>query len=402
MKVVFYCQEEAPANISNYLDIGASGTVSALILASHSLAGLGHDVIVLNRSDSGWFFGTRYLHTRSAEEALAHLSEIGEADVFIANGWAAQIFLEHEVNARRKVYWVHNFVDQAPFESAIIKGRMDYVFCISLNQFGTWFRSPILHRVTQIYNGVDIGLVDDVKDHREREKKIMFIGAPRESKGFHDALRVFDSFSRRNAGYTLYVAGGADLHGSAGPLSANHIFEKEFEDTHLRDLLYDRSGRVRSDVVLLGRVSRVEVLRHLATARVALQNPSWSSEAEVHSVACLEAQAMGVPVVSTFRGGQPEVVRDGRSGILVKRRGDIHLVRAMERITMDVDYGSALSVAASEHVRAHFNLAKVGADWESAIQTVSEGRGFCGNRMRAVNVKVRNKLNLYFSGFLPG
>ena len=402
MKIVFYCQEEAPANVSNYLGIGASGTVSALILASQALTRIGHEVVVLNRSESGEFFGTRYLQTRSAEEVLAHLLELGEVDVFIANGWAAQIFLKHDVNARRKVYWVHNFVDHAPFESAIINGRLDYVSCISLNQFGTWFRSPVFHRVTQIYNGVDIGVVDTIKGHSEREKKIMFIGAPRESKGFHDALRVFDSFSRRNPGYTLYVAGGADLHSSAGTLSANSIFEEEYEENHLRGLLYDCTGRVRGDVVLLGRISRVEVLRHLATARVALQNPSWASEAEVHSVACLEAQAMGVPVVSTFRGGQPEVICDGRTGILVKRKGDVHLVRALERITSDANYGGALSVAASEHVRVHFNLAKVAADWESAIQMVSEGRGFRGNRLRALNVKIRNKVNFYFSGFLPG
>jgi colanic acid/amylovoran biosynthesis glycosyltransferase len=37
-------------------------------------------------------------------------------------------------------------------------------------------------------------------------------------------------------------------------------------------------------------------------------------------VAILEAQASGIPVVSTLHAGNPEIVDDGRSGFLVRER----------------------------------------------------------------------------------
>ena len=57
MKLVFYCEEAAPANALNYLDLGASGTVGALMLVSRGLAARGHEVHVLNRSPGGTFAG---------------------------------------------------------------------------------------------------------------------------------------------------------------------------------------------------------------------------------------------------------------------------------------------------------------------------------------------------------
>ncbi len=394
MKIVFYCQESAPANIDNYLSIGASGTVSALVLASHGLANLGHEVVVLNQSESGVYQGTRHLKTRSAEEAIAHMGGLGAVDVFVANGWAADIFLKHRVPALKKVYWVHNFVDQKPFENAIREGRLDYIFCISLNQLGTWYRSPVFTRITRIYNCIDTTVIDRIPVAAAREKKIMFIGAPRESKGFHDALRVFDAFVRRNPGYVMYVAGTADLHGSATALSDNGIFEKDYEEKHLGALLKDSDGNPRKDLVLLGRLSREEVLTHLANTRVALQNPSWTSQPEVHSVSALEAQAMGVPVVSTFRGGQPEVVEDGVTGILAKTKGDDCLVEALERIIRDERVADSMSSKAREHVMTRFTAPAIAAEWDQAVRAVAAGRRFRGNLFRALRSKLRHKLHV--------
>ena len=85
MKIVFYCNESPPVNFGNYLKIGASGTVSTMILASHGLSELGHEVVVLNRSESGTFGGTRHLNTMSSNEVPERLemigSEIGRAHV---------------------------------------------------------------------------------------------------------------------------------------------------------------------------------------------------------------------------------------------------------------------------------------------------------------------------------
>ena len=394
MKVVIYCKDAAQANIDNYLSLGASGTVSAMILASHGLTLRGHDVMVLNRSESGVYQGTRHLRTESPDDVRRHLAEIGAADVFIANGWASDIFDEIEIPVPTKVYWIHNFIDRVPVERAMAEGRIDYGVCISANQLGTWWRSRFFSRITNIPNCVDASNSERRSAVGERENKIMFIGATRESKGFHDGLRVFLQFHARHPEYRFYVAGGAGLHGSAGPLSANGVFEQEYEDRCLKELLYDGSGSLRPEIVLLGRIPRSEVLRHLATTKVALVNPSWTSEPETFCISAVEAQGMGVPVVSTFRGGLPEVIQNGKSGILVKSKDDRSMVAAIERITHDEKLAKEFSANGRANVLARFGVSRIAEQWDTKLHEMAAGQFFRGNMVKAIRTKIRHKIRL--------
>ncbi len=392
MRIVFYCREEAPANFENYLKIGATGTVSAMVLASHGLAGLGHEVFILNRSASGYYGRTTHLRTVSPDQVPARIEEISGVDVFIANGFASEIFQTHEIKAGKRACWIHNFIDQGPHVKAVIENRLDYIICISHNQLGTWWRSPLFDRIAQIYNSIDIDAIDAIPVMPVKEKKIMFIGAPRLSKGFHDALRIFDAFSGRNPGYKFYVAGAASLHGSASVLSDNGVFERDYEESHLKNLLYGKDGNLRSDVVLLGNIPREQVLDHLNSAVVALQNPGWDSEPEVHSISALEAQAMGVPVVSSFRGGQPETILAGRTGILLKSNDLEAAVKGLELLTNDRELGRRMSRNAKLHVKENFKVEIIAREWDRCLGVMSRGERFSGNFMKAVRIKIRHKL----------
>lgn len=392
MRIVFYCLETAEANIDNYLGLGVSGTVSAMILASHGLTMLGHDVVVLNNSESGVYQGTRHIRTRSPGEVSRHLKDIGPVDVFIANGWAGEIFLNVGVEVPTKVHWVHNFIDQVPIEHGIAVGKIDYVVCISVNQLGTWWQSRNFARITNIPNCVDTGSLAKFAANGGRENKIMFIGATRESKGFHDGLRVFLQFHASHPEYKLYVAGGASLHGSVGRLSSNGIFEQDYEDRCLKGLLYDRNGSLREEIVLLGRIPRKLVIEHLTTTKVALVNPSWTSEPETYCVSAVEAQGVGVPVVSTFRGGLPEVVQDGKSGILVKRRDDRSMVAAIERITGDDRQASEFAANGRANVMANFGVSKIASEWDAKLRVMTAGKVFRGNVLKAIRSKIRHKV----------
>jgi glycosyltransferase involved in cell wall biosynthesis len=277
-------------------------------------------------------------------------------------------------------------------ERGIAAGRINYGVCISANQLGTWWRSPFFSRITNIPNCVDTASLEGQATDGVRENKIMFIGATRESKGFHDALRIFLKFHARHPEYRFYVAGGAGLHGSAGPMSENGIFEKEYEDRCLKDLLYDHNRHLRPEIVLLGRISRSEVLRHLATTKVALVNPSWTSEPETFCISAVEAQGMGVPVVSTFRGGLPEVILNGRSGILVKSKDDSSMVSAIERITGDERLAAEFSANGRANVKSSFGVPAIATEWDAKLRQMVTGKPMRGNMLKAVRSKIRHKL----------
>jgi glycosyltransferase involved in cell wall biosynthesis len=95
--------------------------------------------------------------------------------------------------------------------------------------------------------------------------------------------------------------------------------------------LVDRS-EISSQVEFVGTVS--DVWPELARADVAVL-PSYN---ETFGIAAVEAAAAGLPVVASRVGGLPEVVLDGRTGILVRPGDDVELAEAL--IAMFADPGS--------------------------------------------------------------
>jgi glycosyltransferase involved in cell wall biosynthesis len=67
-----------------------------------------------------------------------------------------------------------------------------------------------------------------------------------------------------------------------------------------------------------------------------------------------EAMALGKPVVASAAGGNPELVQDGSSGLLVAPRDPAALASAVERLLGDPALASRLSRAARERVVAGF------------------------------------------------
>jgi glycosyltransferase involved in cell wall biosynthesis len=82
-----------------------------------------------------------------------------------------------------------------------------------------------------------------------------------------------------------------------------------------------------------------------------------SSRYEGLPVSLLEAMASGVPPVATAVGGVPEVVTDGRDGLLVPAGQPAALATAIGRLLDDVDLRSRLGAAARERAR-DFDIAR--------------------------------------------
>ncbi len=73
-------------------------------------------------------------------------------------------------------------------------------------------------------------------------------------------------------------------------------------------------------------------------------------------MALLEAQALGVPVIAGDGHGVPEIVADGRTGLLAPV-GEVAAFRdAVAVLLDDPARAAALGAAAAEHVRRHHGL----------------------------------------------
>jgi glycosyltransferase involved in cell wall biosynthesis len=81
-----------------------------------------------------------------------------------------------------------------------------------------------------------------------------------------------------------------------------------------------------------------------------------SGDSEGTPVAVLEAGATGLPVVSTRHGGIPEVVIDGRTGLLVDEGDWQGMARAMATLAANPRLAAQLGAEARQHVEEHFSI----------------------------------------------
>ena len=70
----------------------------------------------------------------------------------------------------------------------------------------------------------------------------------------------------------------------------------------------------------------------------------------------IEAMACGKPVVASRVGGIPEIVEDGKTGILIKPADDKAIADAVIRILSDDKMAEALGTAGKERAARYFDI----------------------------------------------
>jgi glycosyltransferase involved in cell wall biosynthesis len=96
------------------------------------------------------------------------------------------------------------------------------------------------------------------------------------------------------------------------------------------------------------------------------------SSSESLSNVILESMAAGVPVVATNVGGNPELVRDGETGVLVPLGGEPMLVEAIARLVSDPVSRAEYAARGREFARSQFHIDKVRRRFEQLYSTLAK------------------------------
>jgi glycosyltransferase involved in cell wall biosynthesis len=99
-----------------------------------------------------------------------------------------------------------------------------------------------------------------------------------------------------------------------------------------------------------------------------------SGDAEGFGIVFIEAQAMGLPVVSTRSGGIPEAVKDGETGLLVSEHDPRALAEAILQLMQDGELWQRFSLAGRIRVLDNFNLFKQTSRLEYVFEQLLAGR----------------------------
>jgi glycosyltransferase involved in cell wall biosynthesis len=173
---------------------------------------------------------------------------------------------------------------------------------------------------------------------RPREKSVLFVGRLVEKKGCGSLIEAMAVVQRRCPAADLVVIGD-------GPLRADYEARAVALGVRCRFL------GVQPTPVVRDRMSRASVF--CVPSVVAA-----TGDAEGFGMVFIEAQAMGLPVVSTVSGGIPEAVKNGETGLLVAERDSAALAEAILRLIRDEELWKQYSLAGRRNVVHHFNLAQ--------------------------------------------
>jgi glycosyltransferase involved in cell wall biosynthesis len=126
----------------------------------------------------------------------------------------------------------------------------------------------------------------------------------------------------------------------------------------------------------LGLNQAVQLPGHTHDAEKALSTmdafilPSLS---ESCSNSLMEAMAVGLPVIASNTGGNPELVLDGSSGLLVRPGDPADLARAMAHLMDNPAAAAALGTNAAQRARIKFSLPSMLAGIEAFYESALEG-----------------------------
>jgi glycosyltransferase involved in cell wall biosynthesis len=171
-----------------------------------------------------------------------------------------------------------------------------------------------------------------------REPRVLFVGRIVEKKGLEFLLRAFSTVKAAVPSAELRVIGDGPLGGQ------------------LREFVAAQGLQVK----FLGWQSEETVMAEMHEARV-LCVPSVraaNGNGEGLPTVIMEAQAIGLPVVTSARGGTTEGIIDGVTGIAVKEAETSELATALIRVLTDDVFAKSASVQARAFAEERLNIVR--------------------------------------------
>ncbi len=230
-------------------------------------------------------------------------------------------------------------------------GAVDEIWCSSEPARATLEKFlPVPHSKIKVVNyGRDLTLRDqfisrdEARAQLELATKEPVIGAIARidpAKGVDELVRAAILVLREGLKFTLVIIGGATEN-----LASAVALEAE-----LRKFLDDQPLEIKARIKLAGPIPNAG--RLLKAFDVYAQG----SYKETFSLALLDAQLAGLPVVGTSSGGTPEVVIEGRTGWLAKPESVESMAEALKRALKDIAKWSGYGQAAQNRVIRDYDL----------------------------------------------
>ncbi len=291
--------------------------------------------------------GLRHVH--------AHMGNVASDTAMLASRLGTALEPDGDWSWSLTLHGPDEFFDVSRFRLAEKVGEARFVVCISdytRSQLMTLSDPSAWHKL--YVNHVGIPIEQFTRRHARQvagDPTVLFVGRHVPQKGHAVLLEAARLLADRGRRVRLVLAG-------EGPQ---------------RPKLEELAARLElaAQVSFPGAVGQ-EDIRALYEAADAFCLPSF---AEGVPTVLMEAMAMELPVISTRINGVPELVEDGRTGLLVSPGRSDELADAVERLLADPHLCRELGKAAREKVSAEFNVSHTAARLHDLLQAATNETG---------------------------
>jgi len=195
----------------------------------------------------------------------------------------------------------------------------------------------IVHRM-----GIDVEKFEFSERRKTGTIKILSVGRLVEKKGHEYAIKALAKVVNKNGKDIIYRIVG---------------------DGPLKDKLMSLAEELRIEdcVKFMGNVEDEELLKLYKESHIFILPSVTASDGDQEGipVVFMEAQAMGLPVISTYHSGIPEVVIDGKSGFLVPEKDVDALAEKMEFLVEHPELWSEMGGYGREFVEKHYDVRRL-------------------------------------------
>lgn len=203
-------------------------------------------------------------------------------------------------------------------------------------------------KIKVLYGGIDV----DQFSYKEREfdtkekVRICFVGKTSPKKGIIDLLDAFHKLSNEFDKLELRLI-------CSTPKS--HVDREEYKKIMARIHHYD----LKDKVVFRFDVKNMKLHEELHRAHL-FCHPSLTANGNIEGIpnAIKEAMATGLPSVSTYHAGIPELIQNNYNGLLVPENNPNDLADAIAKLMENPKLCSKFAVRARETVEERFNIYK--------------------------------------------
>lgn len=193
-----------------------------------------------------------------------------------------------------------------------------------------------------VYNGILPANFDGIKEKKRYD--ICFVGRMHRQK--HPLFFVDVAAALKDRGYTFCMVGGgemeAEVKAHAKALGVDTLIEFTGEKPHRA------------------------VLEHMAASRLLVMPSRW----EGLPIVPAEAMYLGVPVVASTVSGTPEVVVNGKTGILLPEFDSAAYAAAIEKILGDAKLYKEMAATGRAHVEKNFLRSRTAEGYAAVMRKV--------------------------------